>query len=230
MKARLPRGMGGGPQNMQAMVKQAQKMQEEMEKAQEELNEREYTTSAGGGMVECTINGKKELIALNIKKEAVDPDDVEILQDMIIGAVNEAIRKAEEVHAAEMEKITNGLSLPGPRPLSPSAPSGFNPSLLPSGTISWFRRSLPLPGSALFSRLLHTVSKGSQAFPQAVIPPVGVGHGPGRRQVEGVLFIHIFFVHVHRHHLGQKHMMASQLIHPHHPALQVHRTFPDQRH
>lgn len=90
MKARLPRGMGGGPQNMQAMVKQAQKMQEEMEKAQEELNEREYTTSAGGGMVECTINGKKELIALNIKKEAVDPDDVEILQDMIIGAVNEA--------------------------------------------------------------------------------------------------------------------------------------------
>lgn len=112
MKARLPRGMGGGPQNMQAMVKQAQKMQEEMEKAQEELNEREYTTSAGG-MVECTINGKKELIALNIKKEAVDPDDVEILQDMIIGAVNEAIRKAEEVHAAEMEKITNGLSLPG---------------------------------------------------------------------------------------------------------------------
>ena len=112
MKARLPRGMGGGPQNMQAMVKQAQKMQEEMEKAQEELNEREYT-SAGGGMVECTINGKKELIALNIKKEAVDPDDVEILQDMIIGAVNEAIRKAEEVHAAEMEKITNGLSLPG---------------------------------------------------------------------------------------------------------------------
>ena len=97
MKARLPRGMGGGPQNMQAMVKQAQKMQEEMEKAQEELNEREYTTSAGGGMVECTINGKKELIALNIKKEAVDPDDVEILQDMIIGAVNEAIRKAEEV-------------------------------------------------------------------------------------------------------------------------------------
>ena len=104
MKARLPRGMGGGPQNMQAMVKQAQKMQEEMEKAQEELNEREYTTSAGGGMVECTINGKKELIALNIKKEAVDPDDVEILQDMIIGAVNEAIRKAEEVHAAEMKR------------------------------------------------------------------------------------------------------------------------------
>ncbi|MDO4672718.1 MAG: YbaB/EbfC family nucleoid-associated protein, partial [Porphyromonadaceae bacterium] len=70
-------------------------------------------TSAGGGMVECTINGKKEIVSLNIKPEAVDPEDVEILQDMIIGAVNEAIRKVEEIHSAEMEKITNGLSLPG---------------------------------------------------------------------------------------------------------------------
>ena len=113
MKARLPKGMGGGPQNMQSMIKQAQKMQEEMEKTQEELNEREYTTSAGGGMVECTINGKKEIVSLNIKKEAVDPEDVEILQDMISGAVNEAIRKVEEIHATEMEKITGGLSLPG---------------------------------------------------------------------------------------------------------------------
>ena len=108
MKARLPKGMGGGPQNMQSMIKQAQKMQEEMEKTQEELNEREYTTSAGG-----TINGKKEIVSINIKKEAVDPEDVEILQDMIIGAVNEAIRKVEEIHATEMEKITGGLSLPG---------------------------------------------------------------------------------------------------------------------
>ena len=111
MKARLPKGMGGGPQNMQSMIKQAQKMQEEMERTQEELNEKEYTTSAGG--VECTIKGKKEIVSLNIKKEAVDPEDVEILQDMIIGAVNEAIRKVEEIHTTEMEKITNGLSLPG---------------------------------------------------------------------------------------------------------------------
>ena len=93
MKARLPKGVGGGPQNMQAMIKQAQKMQEDMERTQEELNEKEYTTSAGGGMVECTINGKKEIVSLNIKPEAVDPEDVEILQDMIIGAVNEAIRR-----------------------------------------------------------------------------------------------------------------------------------------
>ena len=113
MKARLPKGMGGGAQNMQSMIKQAQKMQEEMEKTQEELNEKEYTTSSGGGMVECTINGKKEIVSLNIMPEAVDPEVVEILQDMIVGAVYEAIRMVEEIHSSEMEKITNGLSLPG---------------------------------------------------------------------------------------------------------------------
>ena len=105
-------GMGMPGLNMD-MIKQAQKMQEEMEKTQEELNEKEYTTSSGGGMVECTINGKKEIVSLNIKPEAVDPEDVEILQDMIVGAVNEAIRMVEEIHSSEMEKITNGLSLPG---------------------------------------------------------------------------------------------------------------------
>lgn len=113
MKARLPKGVGGGQQSMQAMIKQAQKMQESMEQLQEELNVKEYTTTSGGGMVECTMNGKKEIVSLNIKPEAVDPDDVEILQDMIIGAVNEAIRTVEEVHSTEMEKVTNGLSVPG---------------------------------------------------------------------------------------------------------------------
>ena len=123
MKARLPKGMGGGPQNMQSMIKQAQKMQEEMEKTQEELNEREYTTSAGGGMVECTINGGGAVTAvvdgkhivkkLEIKPEVVDPEDVDMLADLVMAAVNEAIRKVEEIHATEMEKITGGLSLPG---------------------------------------------------------------------------------------------------------------------
>lgn len=113
MKARLPKGMGGGPQNMQSMIRQAQKMQEEMEKTQEELNEREYTTTSGGGAVECTINGKKEILSIKIKPEVLDPEDVEILEDMVRGAVNEAIRKVEEIHSSEMEKITNGLSLPG---------------------------------------------------------------------------------------------------------------------
>lgn len=113
MKARIPKNVGGGPQNMQSMIKQAQKTQDEMEKTQEILNEKEYTLSSGGGMVECTINGKKEIISIKIKPEAIDPEDAEILQDMIMSAVNDAIRKVEEVHTTEMEKITNGLSLPG---------------------------------------------------------------------------------------------------------------------
>lgn len=113
MKARLPKGIGGTQQNMQGMIKQAQKMQEEMEAVQEELNSREYTISSGGNMVECTMNGKKEVLAIKIKPEAMDPNDTEILEDMIKGAINEAIRKVEEVHNSEMEKITNGLSLPG---------------------------------------------------------------------------------------------------------------------
>ena len=113
MKARLPKGVGGGQQNMQSMIRQAQKMQETMEKLQDELNEKEYTTSAGGGVVECKMNGKKEIVSLTIKPEAVDPEDVEILQDMIISAVNEAIRTVEDVHSSEMERVTGGLSVPG---------------------------------------------------------------------------------------------------------------------
>lgn len=114
MKARLPKGVGGGgQQNMQSMIKQAQKMQDEMESAQAALNEKEYSTSSGGGMVECTINGKKEVCSLKINPEVLDPEDVEILQDMIVTAINEGLRKVEEIHTSEMEKITNGLSLPG---------------------------------------------------------------------------------------------------------------------
>ena len=113
MKARLPRGMGGGPQNMQAMVKQAQKMQEEMEKAQEELNEREYTTSAGGGMVKVTVNGEMELVNLTIDPDALDPEDVDMLQDMIMAAVNEAVRGVNELANKQMGAITGGLNIPG---------------------------------------------------------------------------------------------------------------------
>ena len=89
MKARLPQGMGGGaPANMNQMIRQAQKMQEAMEKAQEELNAKEYEATAGGGMVAVTMNGKKEVVKVSIKPEVVDPEDVEILEDMIAGAVN----------------------------------------------------------------------------------------------------------------------------------------------
>lgn len=95
MKARLPQGMGGGaPSNMNQMIRQAQKMQEAMEKAQEELNAKEYEATAGGGMVAVTISGKKEVTKVTIKPEVVDPEDVEILEDMIAGAVNEALRAA----------------------------------------------------------------------------------------------------------------------------------------
>ncbi len=113
MKARLPKGMGGGPQNMQSMIKQAQKMQEEMERAQEELNEKVYEVQAGGGAVKITINGKKEVTALEISPDIVDPDDIETLSDVILAAVNEAIKTVETNAADTMNKITGSLSVPG---------------------------------------------------------------------------------------------------------------------
>ena len=93
MKARLPKGMGGGPQNMQAMIRQAQKMQEDMEKLQAELDEKEHEVSAGGGAVKVKIRGNRELVSLELSEDVVDPDDIETLQDLIIAAVNEAIKQ-----------------------------------------------------------------------------------------------------------------------------------------
>ena len=113
MKARLPKGMGGGPQNMNAMIKQAQKMQEDMEALQAELDEREYDISAGGGMVSLKINGKKEVLSMDIKPEIVDPDDTETLADIIIAAVNEGIKRVEETNSSEMAKVTGNIGLPG---------------------------------------------------------------------------------------------------------------------
>ncbi len=113
MKARLPQGMGGGPQNMNAMIRQAQKMQEDMKKKQEELEQMEFTTTSGGGMVEVVITGKKEIKSISLKPEIVDPEDIEMLQDLMVAAVNEAIRTVEEKSSAEMEKITGSLNIPG---------------------------------------------------------------------------------------------------------------------
>ena len=113
MKARLPKGMGGGPGNMNSMLRQAQKMQEEMLKAQEELGEKTVEASVGGGVVTVVANGKKELVSVEIKPEAVDPEDVEMLQDLIVSAVNEAMRKADEMAASSMSKITGGMNIPG---------------------------------------------------------------------------------------------------------------------
>ena len=113
MKVRLPQGMGGGPSNMQSMLKQAQKMQEDMARTQAELEEREYEVAAGGGVINVKINGKKEILSVKIEPEVVDPDDVETLEDLIVAAMNEAIKKVESDSAAEMQKITGGMSLPG---------------------------------------------------------------------------------------------------------------------
>lgn len=114
MKARLPQGMGGGaPANMNQMIRQAQKMQEAMEKAQEELAAKEYTATAGGGVVSATVSGAKEVVKISIKPEVVDPEDVELLEDMIAGAVNEALRAAEAESQQVMGSITGGMRAPG---------------------------------------------------------------------------------------------------------------------
>ena len=99
-------GMGRG--NMQQMIKQAQKMQQNIQKLQEELEAREFEGSAGGGMVQVKANGKKELTQILIKPEAVDPEDVEMLQDMVLAAVNQVMRLVEETSEAEMAKLTGG--------------------------------------------------------------------------------------------------------------------------
>ena len=104
-------GMGGG--NMQQLMRQAQKMQEQLEKTQEELDLKEYEAASGGGIVSCRVSGKRELLSLTIKPEAVDPEDVEMLQDLIISAVNEALRQAEEAMDGKMNALTSGLGLSG---------------------------------------------------------------------------------------------------------------------
>lgn len=113
MKAKLPKGMGGGPTNMQSMIKQAQKMQEDMTALQEELDTREYEVKAGGGVVTVKINGKLEVLSINVAPEVVDPDDIETMTDIIVAAVNEAIKKVNETNSEEMGKITGGLNVPG---------------------------------------------------------------------------------------------------------------------
>ena len=113
MKARLPKGMGGGAQNMNAMIRQAQQMQEDMTNLQEELDAKEYEITAGGGVVTIKINGKKEVLSLDIKPEIVDPDDIETLTDVLLAGINEAIKKVEDVNSEEMSKITGGISMPG---------------------------------------------------------------------------------------------------------------------
>ena len=114
MKANIPKGMGGGPQNMQALLRQVQKAQEDVAAKQEELDAREYEISAGGGVVTVRINGKKEIQAIDLKPEIVDPDDIETLSDILVAAVNEAIKRVEDTNSEEIGKITGQMpAIPG---------------------------------------------------------------------------------------------------------------------
>lgn len=113
MKARLPQGVGGGQQNMQGMIKKAQKIQEQMEVKQAELEATEFSAAAGGGAVAVTMTGNKQMVAMTIKPEVVDAEDVEMLQDLVISAVNECLHNIETQTNEEMEKITGGFNVPG---------------------------------------------------------------------------------------------------------------------
>ncbi len=112
MKSRVPKNIGGA-QNMNSMIKQAQKMQDEITELQNDIEAREFSATSGGGVVEVVVTGAKNLKSLTIKPEAVDPEDVEMLQDLVISAVNEAMANVEKTTEEEMNKITGGVSLPG---------------------------------------------------------------------------------------------------------------------
>lgn len=104
-------GMGGG--NMNNLLKQAQKMQQDMQEKQKDIENKEFTSSVGGGVVKVSVNGRKEIKNLEIKPEVVDPDDIETLQDLIVSAFNEAVKKADEAMSSEMAKLTGGMNIPG---------------------------------------------------------------------------------------------------------------------
>lgn len=110
-KPKMPGGGGGG--SMQQQITQAQAMQRQLAMIQSELEEKEFTATAGGGAVSVTANGKKELTALSFDKDVVDPDDVEMLQDLVMAAVNEVMRQIDEASETEMSKVTGGLNIPG---------------------------------------------------------------------------------------------------------------------
>jgi hypothetical protein len=109
------KGFGGGmmPGNMNNILKQAQKMQENMQKMQEELETKEVEASVGGGAVTVKVNGKKEVVDITIKPEVVDPEDIEMLQDLVLSAVNEALRSVDDMQSSQMNKVTGGMNIPG---------------------------------------------------------------------------------------------------------------------
>ena len=113
MKARLPKGMGGGPQNMNQIIKQAQKMQDDMKALQDELDATEYEGMSGSGVVTATVTGKHDVVSVKIDPAVVDPEDIEMLEDLVAAAVNDAVAKAKKDSEEKMEKVTGGLNVPG---------------------------------------------------------------------------------------------------------------------
>lgn len=109
----MAKGFGGMPKNMNNMMKQFEKMQREMEKTQEELNAKTVESTSGGGAVRAVMNGQKELLKLEIDKDIVDSEDIEMLQDLIIACVNTAIKDVDELQGKEMSKLTGGMNIPG---------------------------------------------------------------------------------------------------------------------
>ena len=109
----MAKGFGGMPGNMQGLLKQAQKMQEDLKKAQEKSEQLTADAQSGGGMVRVVVNGKNRIVELQIDKEVINPDDAEMLQDLIVAAVNEAVNKVQDAQKAELAKITGGLNIPG---------------------------------------------------------------------------------------------------------------------
>jgi len=108
---KMPGGMPGG--NMNNMMKQVQKMQKQMAEAQDEIEKQTVSATAGGGAIEISVNGKKEMVDIKIDPEVVDPDDVEMLQDLILAATNEAMRKVDDLASGTMGKVTGGMNIPG---------------------------------------------------------------------------------------------------------------------
>ena len=109
----MVRNFRGGMPNMNSMMKQVKKMQEDMEKAQKEIEEMEFSSSAGGGVVEASVNGKKSVLSIKLDPAVVDPDDVEMLQDLIMVAINDAMAKADKFNEDKMGKLTGGINIPG---------------------------------------------------------------------------------------------------------------------
>lgn len=113
MKARLPKQYQGGAQNMNSMLRQAQKMQEDIENAQAEIDATDYTASVGGGAIDVVMSGNKTLKSIKIKPEVVDPEDVEMLEDLVMSAINEVLRTIEKASEDKMTAVTGGTSIPG---------------------------------------------------------------------------------------------------------------------